>query len=58
VDVDRYTVVSGSFQYRTPNVGRQVAFTGNVNNVLNARYWTPTNVGEAINGALSASVSW
>ena len=56
--VDRYTVVSGGLQYRTPIGGRQVTFTGNVNNVLNARYWTQTNVGEAINGALSASVSW
>ena len=58
VYVDRYTVVSGGLQYRTPISGRQVTFTGNVNNVLNARYWTQTNVGEAINGALSASVSW
>lgn len=52
------TLANAGFQYETGIGGRKVTFTGNVNNVLNAKYWTQTNVGEGINGSLSARVAW
>lgn len=52
------TLANAGFQYETGIGGRTVTFVGNVNNMLNAKYWTQTNVGEGINGSLSARVAW
>jgi iron complex outermembrane receptor protein len=53
-----YTVANAGFQYQTRLGGQPVTVTGNVNNLTDARYWTQTNVGEAINGALSVRLAW
>lgn len=52
------TIVNVGFQYDTEIGGEQVTFTGNVNNLLNKKYWDLTNVGESINGSLSVKVRW
>jgi iron complex outermembrane receptor protein len=52
------TVGNIGFQYVTAIGGQQVAFTGNLNNVANARYWTVSGVGEARNGSLGVSIRW
>ncbi|WP_237714104.1 TonB-dependent siderophore receptor [Novosphingobium sp. Rr 2-17] len=56
--IPAYTTANLGFQYQTQVCGQKVTFTGNINNLLNAKYWTQTNVGEGINGSLSARVSW
>ncbi len=53
-----YTVANAGFQYQTRLGDQPVTVTGNVNNLTNAHYWTQTNVGEAINGALSLRLAW
>lgn len=53
-----HTLVSVGFQYETEISGKAVVFTGNINNLLNEKYWDLTNVGEGINGALSVKVRW
>jgi len=53
-----YTLVGVGFQYRTEIGGRPVAFTGNINNLLNEKYWGLQNLGESINGSLSVTVDW
>lgn len=35
-----------------------MTFTGNVNNLFNAKYWTQTNIGEGINATMSVHLSW
>lgn len=52
------TLANAGFQYETGIGGRKVTFTGNLNNLLNAKYWTQSNIGEGINGSLSARISW
>ncbi|WP_157219808.1 TonB-dependent siderophore receptor [Flavisphingomonas formosensis] len=52
------TLAAIGFQYETRIGGRTVAFTGNVNNLFNKKYWGLGNIGEAINGALSARIYW
>jgi iron complex outermembrane receptor protein len=53
-----YVTASIGAQYQTRIGSRPVTFTGNVNNPLNTRYWTQTNVGEGVNGALAVRVGW
>jgi iron complex outermembrane receptor protein len=52
------TLVNLGFRYETRISGQRVAFTGNVNNVFNKKYWGLSNIGEGVNGALSAKVYW
>jgi len=52
------TIASAGFQYETLVGGRKVTFTGNVNNLFNAKYWSMQNFGEGINGSLSAKIFW
>ncbi|NKJ44984.1 TonB-dependent siderophore receptor [Novosphingobium sp. SG720] len=56
--VPAYTTANAGFQFDTLLDGRKVTFTGNVNNLFNAKYWTQTNIGEGINGTLSVRLSW
>jgi len=56
--VPDYTLVGIGFQYRTEIGGQPVAFTGNINNLLNEKYWGLQNFGEAINASLSVKVDW
>jgi len=56
--VPAYTTANAGFQFDTLIEGRKVTFTGNVNNLFNAKYWTQTNIGEGINGALSVRLAW
>lgn len=53
-----YTLVSAGAEYRTRLGGRDVTFTGNVNNLFNKKYWGLQNFGEAINGSLGVKVGW
>lgn len=52
------TIASLGFQYRTMLGGREVALTGNVNNLFNRKYWNLDTLGEGINGSLDLSVNW
>ena len=52
------TLVNVGFRYETLVGGRRTAFTGNVNNLFNEKYWDLTNVGEGVNGALGVKVYW
>jgi len=52
------TLVNVGFRYETRISGQRVAFTGNVNNVFNKKYWGLSNIGEGVNGSLSAKVYW
>ncbi|WP_312165016.1 TonB-dependent siderophore receptor [Phenylobacterium sp.] len=52
------TIVNVGFRYDTEISGQRVSFTGNVNNLLNEKYWDLTNVGEGVNGALAIKVYW
>jgi len=35
-----------------------VTFIGNVNNLFNEKYWTQTNIGEGVSGALGVRIAW
>jgi iron complex outermembrane receptor protein len=50
--------VNVGFRYETRISGQRVAFTGNINNLLDKKYWGLGNIGEGINGALSAKIYW
>lgn len=52
------TVANAGFQYETSIDRRKVVLTGNINNLTNARYWTATSFGEAVNGSLSVRIAW
>lgn len=52
------TLANAGIQYATTIGGRAVTFTGNVNNVLNKKYWTHGAMGEAINGAFGVKIGW
>lgn len=52
------TLVNLGFRYETRIGGQRVAFTGNVNNVFNKKYWGLSNIGEGVNGSLAAKVYW
>lgn len=52
------TLANAGFQYETVIGERKVIFTGNVNNLLNKKYWGLGNIGEARNGSLSAKIHW
>jgi iron complex outermembrane receptor protein len=52
------TLVNLGFRYETRAAGQRLAFTGNLNNVFNKKYWGLSNIGEGINGSLSAKVYW
>ena len=56
--VPAYTTANAGFQFDTLVGGRKVTFTGNVNNLFNAKYWTQTNIGEGINAAMSVRLAW
>jgi iron complex outermembrane receptor protein len=56
--VPAYTTANAGFQFDTLVGGRKVTFIGNLNNLLNAKYWTQTNIGEGINAAMSVRLSW
>lgn len=52
------TLANIGFRYDT-KLGRQrVAFTGNVNNIFNKKYWGLSNFGEGLNGSISAKIYW
>jgi iron complex outermembrane receptor protein len=52
------TLVNLGFRYETWIGGQRVALTGNLNNVFNKKYWGLSNIGEGVNGSLSAKVYW
>lgn len=52
------TLTNMGFQYQAMISGQRVDFTGNVNNLSNVKYWGQSNIGEGINGALSAKIYW
>jgi iron complex outermembrane receptor protein len=52
------TLVNVGFRYRTVVGGQPVDFTGNVNNLLNQKYWSLGGFGEGVNGSLSVAVHW
>ncbi len=52
------TLANAGFQYQTLIGGRKVAFTGNVNNLFNKKYWGLSNIGEGRNGSVSATIYW
>lgn len=52
------TIANAGFQYETLIGGQKVAFTGNVNNLFNKKYWGLGNIGEGMNGALSVRIYW
>lgn len=52
------TLANAGFQYETLIGGQKVAFTGNVNNLFNKKYWGLGNIGEGINASLSAKLFW
>ncbi|MEH6758409.1 MAG: TonB-dependent receptor [Parasphingorhabdus sp.] len=52
------TLANVGFRYDTELSGQRVAFTGNINNVFNKKYWGLSNIGEGINGSLSAKIYW
>lgn len=52
------TLTNIGFQYETLLRGQKIVFTGNVNNVFNVKYWGQSNIGEAVNGSLSARIAW
>jgi len=52
------TIANAGFQYQTLIGGKKVAFTGNINNLLNKKYWGLGNVGEGMNGSVSVRVYW
>jgi iron complex outermembrane receptor protein len=56
--IPSYTTANAGFQYETAIGGRKVTFMGNVNNLLNAKYWTQTDIGEGINAALGMRIAW
>ncbi len=52
------TLANAGFQYETLIGDRKIAFTGNVNNLFNKKYWGLGNIGEGINGSVSAKIYW
>ena len=52
------TVSNAGLQYATVIGGRAVTFTGNINNLLNEKYWGQSNFGEGTNGSISVKVGW
>jgi iron complex outermembrane receptor protein len=52
------TLANIGVQYETVIGEHRVTFTGNVNNLFNTKYWGQSNIGEGINAALSARISW
>jgi iron complex outermembrane receptor protein len=50
--------VNVGFRYKTRGSGQCVTFIGNINNLLDKKYWGLGNIGEGINGALSVKVYW
>ena len=52
------TLANIGFQYVTAIGDQKLVFTGNVNNLFNRKYWGQTNIGEGINGSLSARIYW
>jgi iron complex outermembrane receptor protein len=51
-------IASAGFQYETKIGGQKVAFTGNLNNLFNKKYWSYQVFGEGINGSLSVKLFW
>lgn len=56
--IPSHTLVSAGFGYRTLLAGREVEVAGNVNNLLNKKYWEQDSLGEGINAALGVKVFW
>jgi iron complex outermembrane receptor protein len=61
--VPDYTVVNAGFSYRFKIKGKDAVLNGNLNNLLNKKYWAgggyaAGNLGEAINGSLGLNVEW
>lgn len=52
------TVANAGLQYATVIGGRDVTFTGNVNNLFNEKYWGQSNFGEGTNASLSVKIGW
>jgi len=58
VTIPHRTLVGAGFQYATSMFGQPVVITGNVNNLLNEKYWELNTLGEGINGSLSMRIDW
>lgn len=52
------TVADVGFRYRTTLRGRNLTLTGNINNLLNRKYWNLNTLGEARNGSLELRIDW
>lgn len=52
------TIVSMGAQHRMRMGDRVVSLTGNINNLLNEKYWNLNTLGEGINASLSIRVEW
>lgn len=53
-----HTAVNVGFQYRTKWGAQRVVVTGNVNNLLNEKYWELNQLGEGLNGSLGLRLQW
>ncbi|MDZ7925403.1 MAG: TonB-dependent siderophore receptor [Marinagarivorans sp.] len=61
--VPNYSVVNTGLSYKFTLWNQDASLNGNLNNLLNEKYWAgggygAGNMGEAINGSLSLQVSW
>lgn len=62
VQVPAYTLVGAGLSYKFKLNGHDAVVNGNINNLLNKKYWassgTWASIGEAINGVVSLKVNW
>ncbi|KAA8735417.1 TonB-dependent receptor [Acinetobacter qingfengensis] len=62
VKVPAYTLVNTGFSYKFKLSGYDAVLNGNINNLLNKKYWassgTWASIGEKRNGILSLKVTW
>jgi iron complex outermembrane receptor protein len=61
--VPDYNIVNAGFSYGFQIKGKDAVLNGNLNNLLNKKYWAgggyaAGNMGEAINGSLGLNVEW
>ncbi len=58
VVIPHRTLANVGFQYAPALFGQPVVVTGNINNLLNEKYWELNTLGEGINGSLSMRINW
>ncbi|MCY6413698.1 TonB-dependent receptor [Acinetobacter sp. VNH17] len=62
IQVPAYTLVNTGLSYKFKLNGHDAVVNGNINNLLNKKYWassgTWASIGEAINGVVSLKVNW